>query len=42
MCQGQSFSTNWLGRIYILDENKSRIAKSTGMNIKGEFAIKVR
>lgn len=42
LCKGQSFSTNWLGRIYILDSENSRIAKSTGMNTVGEYAIKVR
>ncbi|MEK6961416.1 MAG: transcription elongation factor subunit Spt4 [Nanoarchaeota archaeon] len=42
LCKGQSFSTNWLGRIYILNGEKSRIAKSTNMTTPGEYAIKVR
>lgn len=42
LCKGQSFSINWLGRIYILDGDKSRIAKSTGMTAVGEYSIKVR
>ena len=42
ICHGNKFSTNWQGRIYILDPEKSDIAKKMGITIKGEYAIKVR
>lgn len=41
-CHGQSFSTNWQGRIFIVDPNKSEIANKMGIKVKGEYAIKVR
>ncbi|MBW2992970.1 DNA-directed RNA polymerase subunit E'' [Candidatus Woesearchaeota archaeon] len=42
ICHGNKFSTNWQGRIYILDPEKSDIAKKMEITIKGEYAIKVR
>lgn len=42
ICKGNQFSTNWQGRVYILDANKSTIAKKIGNTVKGEYAIKVR
>jgi len=42
ICKGSDFVTNWKGRIYILDEQKSAIAKKVGLPIKGEYAIKIR
>ena len=42
ICHGNQFSTNWQGRIYIVDPNKSAIAKKIGIKVKGEYAIKVR
>jgi RNA polymerase subunit RPABC4/transcription elongation factor Spt4 len=42
ICKGQNFSTNWLGRMYIIDAGKSEIAKKIGTQQKGEYAIKVR
>jgi len=41
-CKSSSFSTNWNGRLYVLDVNKSDIAKKIKAPIKGEYAIKVR
>mgnify|MGYP006311769527 CR=1 FL=1 len=41
-CKGNKFSTNWQGRISILDPEKSTIAKKIGIEKKGEYAIKVR
>ncbi|MBD3354362.1 DNA-directed RNA polymerase subunit E'' [Candidatus Woesearchaeota archaeon] len=41
-CKGNQFSTNWQGRINILDPEKSEIAKKIGIKEKGEYAIKVR
>ncbi|MFH1409321.1 MAG: transcription elongation factor subunit Spt4 [Nanoarchaeota archaeon] len=42
VCKSNQSSTNWDGRIYILDAQKSEIAKKIDINIKGEYAIKVR
>lgn len=42
ICKNNQFSTNWQGRINILDANKSMIAKKIGNTVKGEYAIKVR
>ena len=42
ICKSNQFSTNFQGRVYILDANKSAIAKKIGNTVKGEYAIKVR
>jgi DNA-directed RNA polymerase subunit E" len=42
ICKSNQFSTNFQGRVYILDANKSTIAKKIGNTVKGEYAIKVR
>ena len=42
ICKGSDFATNWKGRMYIIDEQKSAIAKKIGMQMKGEYAIKVK
>ncbi|HLC65910.1 MAG TPA: transcription elongation factor subunit Spt4 [Candidatus Nanoarchaeia archaeon] len=42
VCKTSQFSTNWQGRLYILDANKSEIAKKIGVTVKGEYAIKAR
>ena len=42
ICKSKEFSENWKGRFYILDTNKSKIAKKMGIEVKGEYAIKVR
>jgi len=42
ICHGSNFSTNWQGRIFISDPNKSEIAQKIGHKIKGEYAIKVK
>ena len=41
ICKNKQFSNNWKGRIYIIDSNKSEIAKKMGIKVKGEYAIKV-
>ncbi len=41
VCKTAQFATNWKGRLYILDANKSEIAKKIGSEVKGEYAIKV-
>ena len=42
LCKGNQFSTNWQGRLNILDAGRSIIAKKIGLESKGEYAIKVR
>ncbi len=42
LCNGSEFSDNWSGRIFILNPEKSEIAKKIDVKIKGEYAIKAR
>ena len=42
ICKGNQFSTNWQGRIAIIDPNKSGISKKIGIDVKGEYALKAR
>lgn len=42
LCNGNQFSDNWQGRIFVIDANKSEIAKQMGITSKGEYAIKVK
>ena len=42
VCKSNQFSTNWQGRLYIVDANKSLVAEKIGIKSKGEYAIKVR
>ena len=42
VCKSNQFSTNWKGRIIILDKDKSIIANNVGIKKEGEYAIKVR
>lgn len=41
-CKSNQFSTNWQGRLYIVDPVKSLVAEKIGLKAKGEYAIKVR
>lgn len=42
VCKNNTFSTNWQGRIHFIDVKKSMIARRMGVDVKGEYAIKVR
>ena len=42
ICKRDAFSTNWQGRIFIIDHEKSFIAKELEIEHNGEYAIKVR
>ena len=42
ICKKNSFSTNFQGRIYFVDVNRSTIAKKINVDLKGEYAIKVK
>lgn len=41
VCHGKDFTTNWKGRIAILNAEKSEIAQKLGIKEKSECAIKV-
>lgn len=42
ICKSKQFSTNWQGRLHIIDANKSMIANKIDIKVKGEYAIKAR
>lgn len=42
VCKTNQFSSNWQGRLNIIDVNKSLVAEKIGIKSKGEYAIKVR
>ncbi|MGB9748797.1 MAG: transcription elongation factor subunit Spt4 [Candidatus Woesearchaeota archaeon] len=42
VCNGTDFSTNWQGKIVVIDPSKSEIAKKLNFNNKGEYAIRVK
>ena len=42
VCKSSQFSTNWQGRLNIIDAGKSIIAEKINIKSKGEYAIKVR
>lgn len=41
-CIHKDTTTTYLGRIVILNVEKSEIAKKVGINVAGEYAIKTR
>ena len=42
VCKRNQFTTNFKGRIIIMDPEKSEIAKKIGAEVAGEYAIKIR
>jgi len=42
ICKKSSFSTNFNGRMVILDAKRSMIAQKSGITFNGEYAIKVK
>ena len=42
LCKKNNLTSNWQGRVIILNPNKSRVAFEMGITAKGEYAIKVR
>ncbi|MDP2749976.1 MAG: transcription elongation factor subunit Spt4 [Nanoarchaeota archaeon] len=42
ICKGDQFTTNWQGRIAILDKKKSIVAQKIGVEVDGEYAIKTK
>ena len=41
ICKGTQFTTNWKGRIFVVDAKQSEIAQRVGLTQPGEYAIKV-
>ena len=41
ICKGNDFSTNWKGRLNVLDAERSMVADKVNIKVKGEYAIKV-
>lgn len=42
VCGSNQFSTNWKGRLFILNSKDSMIADKISVKKEGEYAIKVR
>ena len=42
LCKSSQLSTNWQGRINIIDADKSMIAHKINIENNGEYAIKVK
>ncbi|MFH0962116.1 MAG: transcription elongation factor subunit Spt4 [archaeon] len=42
LCGGNDFTTTWAGMAIIYDPANSQIAKEMGVEVKGEFALRVR
>ena len=42
LCKGNDFTENWKGRIFIVNPNKSEIAKRMEIKEPGQYASKVR
>ncbi len=41
ICKGNQFVDNWKGRLFIMNPEKSEVAKRVGLKNKGEYAIKI-
>ena len=42
LCKDNKFSTNWQGRISVLNPTKSKVATLAQITAKGEYSIKVK
>ncbi|MBI5391650.1 DNA-directed RNA polymerase subunit E'' [Candidatus Woesearchaeota archaeon] len=42
ICKGSDVTASWKGRIIIVDAKKSEIAKKLGINVGGEYAIRIK
>jgi len=42
VCKGNQFTNVYQGKLFIIDANKSYIAKQLAITEKGKYAIKVR
>ena len=41
LCHGTNFSESWRGKLYIINSEKSIIAKKLDIKSKGEYTIRV-
>lgn len=41
ICKSKDLTKNWKGYIYVINPEKSEIAKRFNINIRGRFALKV-
>ncbi|MEM0481158.1 MAG: transcription elongation factor subunit Spt4 [Candidatus Aenigmatarchaeota archaeon] len=41
ICKNKDLTKNWKGYIYIIDAEKSEVAKKCNINTRGRFALKV-
>ncbi len=42
ICMSSQVASSWQGRLFILDKDKSNIAKKIDIKKEGEYAIKIR
>lgn len=42
ICKKNNSSNSWNGRMYFVDPARSTIAKKVNIDLKGEYAIKVK
>jgi len=42
ICGGTDFIQTWKGRVFIINVEKSEVAKKGGFNKEGEYAIKIK
>ena len=42
LCNGTNLSESWRGKLYVLNPEKSTIAKKLEIKVKGEYSIKAR
>ena len=42
LCKSSDLTSNWKGRMIIIDSNKSMIAEKLGIKTKGEYIIKAK
>ena len=41
-CKTGNFANSWQGRLGVIDEKRSEIAKRIGIKVPGEYAVKTR
>jgi RNA polymerase subunit RPABC4/transcription elongation factor Spt4 len=41
VCNSDQLSESWKGKLIVLNAEKKKIEKKTGIKVKGEYAIKI-
>lgn len=41
ICKSTNLTTNWKGYLYVIDPEKSEVAKKMGIKVRGRFALTV-